>query len=89
MRLAEAAYDGVRREAAVGAKSTFELLSQVQELFNARVNEVQARYDVSANAYQLLVAIGRFTGPDLRLQTTLYDPTQHYNKVREKLSPLP
>lgn len=89
VRLAEAAYDGVRREAAVGAKSTFELLGQLQELYNARTNEVQARYDVSANAYQLLVAIGRFTGADLRLQTPLYDPTEHYKEVRDKLSPLP
>ncbi len=89
MRLAEAAYDGVRREAAVGAKSTFELLSQLQELFNARTSELQARYDVSANAYQLLVATGRFTAADLRLQVPLYDATANYNKVRNKASPLP
>jgi outer membrane protein len=82
VRLADAAYDGVRREAAVGAKSTFELLGQLQEAFNARASEVEARYDIATNAYQLLVAIGRFTAADLKLQTPLYDPTANYNKVR-------
>jgi outer membrane protein len=82
VRLADAAYDGVRREAAVGAKSTFELLGQLQEAFNARSSEVQARYDISNNAYQLLVSVGRFTAADLKLQTPLYDPTVNYNKVR-------
>lgn len=85
VRLAEAAYDGVRREAAVGAKSTFELLSQLQELFNARASEVQARYDVATDAYQLLVAVGHFTAADLRLAVPLYDATAHYDKVRNKL----
>ena len=47
--LAEAAYDNVRKEAAVGAKSTFELLGQLQELFNSRISEVQARYDVASS----------------------------------------
>lgn len=89
VRIAETAYDGVRREAAVGAKSTFELLGQLQELFNARSNEVEARYAAAVDAYQLLVAIGRFTAADLRLQTTLYDPTENYNKVRNDASPLP
>jgi outer membrane protein len=85
VRLAEAAYDGVRREAAVGAKSTFELLGQLQELFNARTSNVQAHYNVAINAYQLLVAVGHFTAADLMLNTPLYDPAAHYDKVRNKL----
>lgn len=89
VRLAIAAYDGVRREADLGAKSTFELLGQLQELFNARASEVQARYDVATNAYQLLVAIGRFTGYDLRLKVPLYDPIEHYKEVKYKVGPLP
>jgi outer membrane protein len=82
VKLADAAYDGVRREAAVGAKSTFELLGQLQEAYNARASEVGARYDIATNAYQLLVAVGRFTASDLKLQTPLYDATANYNKVR-------
>ncbi|MBN8925126.1 MAG: TolC family outer membrane protein [Rhodospirillales bacterium] len=89
VKLAESAYDGVRKEAALGAKSTFELLGQLQELFNARTNEVQARYDVSSNAYQLLVAIGRFTAADLRLRVQAFDPTENYNQVRNAASPFP
>jgi outer membrane protein len=89
VRLGESAYDGVRKEAAVGAKSTFELLSQLQELFNARASEVQARYDAATDTYQLLVAIGHFTGADLRLQTPLYDATAHYDQVRNKIWSIP
>jgi outer membrane protein len=87
--LAEAAYEGVRKEAAVGAKSTFELLGQLQDLFNSRTSEVQARYDVASNSYQLLVAVGRFTAADLKLQVPLYDATANYNKVRNKGALLP
>lgn len=89
VRLAEAAYDGVRRKEEVGAASTFELLGQLQELFTARSNEVQARYDVATNAFQMLVAIGRFTGANLLPRMPLYDATAHYNDVRDKGSPLP
>ena len=41
------------------------------------------------DSYQLLVAVGRFTAADLRLQVTLYDATANYNKVRNEASPLP
>lgn len=89
VRLALSAYEGVRKEAAVGAKSTFELLGQLQELFNARSNEVQARYDAAANAYQLLVSVGRFTAADLKLNVPIFDATANYKKVRDDILAVP
>ncbi len=88
-RLAEIAFDGVRREADVGAKTTFELLGQLQELFNSRASTIQSRYDVASDAYRLLVAIDRFTAADLMLQTPLYDPKLHYDEVKDEGSMLP
>jgi len=89
VRLAEIAYEGVRKEAALGAKSTFELLGQLQDLVTARSDEVEARYNVAINAYQLLVAIGRFTAADLRINVPLYDPAANGDALREKAFPLP
>ncbi len=84
VRLAQIAYQDVLKEAALGAKSVFELLSQLQDLYNARASEVNAQYNSAVRAYQLLVAIGRFTAADLHLPTPIYDPVSHYRKVRDK-----
>lgn len=84
VRLAQIAYQDVLKEAALGAKSVFELLSQLQDLYNARASEVNAQYNSAVRAYQLLVAIGRFTAADLHLPTPIYDPVAHYHKVRDK-----
>jgi len=89
VRLATMAYDNVTREAALGAKSTFELLGQLQDLYNARLNLVNANFNVAVNAYQLLVAVGRFTAADLKLPVTLYDPIVNYDRVRDKGALLP
>jgi hypothetical protein len=45
---------------------------------------VNARHTLRVNAYQLLVAIGRFTAADLRLPVALYDPNVYYHQVRDK-----
>ncbi|MGH7030723.1 MAG: TolC family outer membrane protein [Stellaceae bacterium] len=84
VRLAQIAYQDVLKEAALGAKSVFELLSQLQDFYNARASEVNARYNAAVRAYQLLVAIGRFTAADLHLPTPIYNPIAHYRKVRDQ-----
>jgi outer membrane protein len=82
--LAEIAYQNVRKEADLGAKSTFELLDQLQQAYNARLDEVNAKYNVAIEAYQLLVAMGEFTAASLHLPTAIYNPAVHYHKVRNK-----
>lgn len=89
VRLAGAAFEGARRQAAVGATSTFELLGQLQLLYNAQSAVIAAHYNVRVDECQLLVAIGRFTAADQHLPVTIYDPVVHYNDVRDRGSLLP
>lgn len=82
--IAQAAYEGVRRQAALGARSTFELLGQLQEVFDARSSRTSLEHDAAVASYQLLVAVGRFTVEDLRLGTEAYDPAAHYRAARSR-----
>jgi len=57
----EIAFEGVRQEAQVGARTTLDVLDAEQELLNARVQLVTANRDAQVAAYTLLAAIGALT----------------------------
>lgn len=81
---AEVALEGVQREAQVGARTVLDVLDAEQELLNARVNLVRARRDERYAAYQLLSAMGQLTAGNLGLPVTVYDPSEHYEDVRDQ-----
>lgn len=81
---AELAFEGVQQEAEVGTRTTLDVLDAEQELLNARVLLVTAQRDEIVRSYQLLSAIGRLTARDLELSVPLYDPTEHFERVRRK-----
>ncbi|MBL28800.1 MAG: hypothetical protein CMM50_14755 [Rhodospirillaceae bacterium] len=84
VRANEIALEGVQQEAAVGARTTLDVLDAEQEAFDARVNLVRARRDEVVASLTLLAAIGRLSAEYLRLPVDIYDPAQHYQNVREK-----
>lgn len=84
VRANEIALDGVMQEAAVGSRTTLDILDAEQELLDARVALVQAERDEYVAAYSLQSSIGRLTAQKLGLKTDIYDPTAHYQKVRDK-----
>jgi TolC family type I secretion outer membrane protein len=84
VRANEIALDGVIQEAAVGSRTTLDILDAEQELLDARVALVQAERDEYVAAYLLQSSIGRLTAQKLGLQTDIYDPIEHYQKVRDK-----
>ena len=57
----EIAFEGVRQEAQVGARTTLDVLDAEQELLNARVQLVTAKRDEEVASYTLLAAIGALT----------------------------
>lgn len=63
----QVAASGVRDEAAVGERTTLDVLNADQELLNARVNLVRAQRDQLVAAYALKAATGRLTADALRL----------------------
>jgi outer membrane protein len=86
VRAQEIAYEGVQEEARVGARTTLDVLDAEQELFTARVNLVRVRRDAVVSAYEVYTAMGRLTAKDLGLTVTAYDPTEYYNRVRNRWS---
>jgi TolC family type I secretion outer membrane protein len=83
VRSNEIALDGVRQEAAVGSRTTLDVLNAEQALLNARVGLVRAQRNAAVASFQVLNAIGKLTPVDLGLSATPYDPTINYNKVRD------
>ncbi len=84
VKAAEIALDGVRQEAEVGQRTTFDILFQQQVLLNARVGLVTAQRDRVVASYAVMAAIGRLSAANLHLAVTEYDPTLHFDQVKDK-----
>lgn len=82
VRANEIALDGVRQEAAVGSRTTLDVLDAEQELLDSRVALVRAERNEYVAAYQLLSAVGHLTAGDLSLDVEVYDPVDHYDDVK-------
>jgi outer membrane protein len=78
----EIALDGVREEAKAGQRTTLDVLNAQQALVNARIALVTAQHDRVVASYAVLNAVGRLSPIVLKLQTTTYDPSVHYQQVR-------
>lgn len=63
----QVAAQGVRDEAAVGERTTLDVLNADQELLNARVNQIRAQRDLLVAAYALQAATGQLTAEALKL----------------------
>jgi outer membrane protein len=79
----EIALNGVREEAKAGQRTTLDVLNAQQALVNARVALVTAQHDRVVASYAVLTAIGRLSPQVLNLSTTVYDPSVHYQQVRD------
>ena len=80
---AEIALNGVREEAKVGQRTTLDVLNAQQILLNARVLLVTAQRDRVVNSYGLQSALGRLSVANLKLGVERYDPTVHFNQVKD------
>lgn len=79
---AQQAYEGVREEAMLGARTTLDVLDSEQKLLAARVNRVTAEANLQLAHYQLLSSMGLLTVENLKLGIPTYDPSAYYNAVR-------
>jgi outer membrane protein len=79
----ETALDGVRQEAKAGQRTTLDVLNAVQALVNARVALVTAQHDYVVASYSVLNTVGRLSPQVLNLKTNVYDPSVHYQQVRD------
>ena len=84
VRATEVALDGVKQEQLVGARTVLDVLDAELEALNAKVSLVQAQTTAVAARYAVLASVGRLTAKELALNVDVYDPTQHYDNVRNK-----
>jgi outer membrane protein len=81
---AEIALAGIREEAKVGQRTTFDVLTAQQTLLNARVQLVSAQHDQVVASYAVLSSIGRLSTVNLGLAANQYDPKVHFDQVKDK-----
>jgi len=82
VRAAQTAFEGVREEATLGARTTLDVLDAEQELLDARTQQISAVIDEQAAVYQALSSIGMMTATQLNLGIPTYDPKAYYNLVK-------
>ena len=80
---AQQAYEGVREEATLGARTTLDVLDSEQSLLTARANRITAEANLQLAHYQLLAAMGLLTVENLKLGIPTYDPSAYYNAVHD------
>ncbi len=59
------AYDGVKQETLLGARTTLDLLDAEEELLQAKVDKVTAQYGKVLSTFRLLAAMGDLTSENL------------------------
>ena len=84
VRANEIALEGVREEAKVGQRTTLDVLNAQQTLLNSRVSLVTSQRDQVVASYGLLAASGQLSAATLGLRVDTYDPTLHFDQVKNK-----
>ena len=74
---AELAFEGVREEASLGARTTLDVLDAEQALLEARISRIAAQADLAVAGYTLLSAVGLLTAEHLGLDVPAYDPAAY------------
>ncbi|MDX5349755.1 MAG: TolC family outer membrane protein [Paracoccaceae bacterium] len=78
---AQTAFDGVREEAKLGARTTLDVLDAEQELLDARNARLEAEAQRYVGVYQVLASMGLLTVDHLQLGIPTYDPEAYYKSV--------
>ncbi len=79
---AQTAFDGVRQEAEVGARTTLDVLDAEQELLDARNAKLEAVAQRYIGVYLVLASMGLLTVDHLQLGIPTYDPEAYFNAVK-------
>lgn len=79
------ALEGVRQEAAVGSRTTLNVLDAEQKLLDSNVQLVRAKRNQYVAAYGLLASVGSLTASNMALDVEAYDPNKNTRKIRWKL----
>ena len=78
---AEVAFNGVKQEASLGARTTLDLLNTEQELLDAKSQLINAIYDEYLAGFDVLSASGLLTVEHLNLPVARYNPEAYYKTI--------
>jgi hypothetical protein len=78
---AELAFEGVREEASLGARTTLDVLDAEQDVLDARISRIEAQTSLYSAAYSILAAGGLLTVEHLDLDVPGYDPAAYSDLV--------
>lgn len=82
IQAAQTAFEGVREEATLGARTTLDVLDAEQNLLDARATRATAVAQRYVGVYNLLAAMGLLSVEHLKLGVPTYDPAVYYNAVK-------
>ena len=82
IRASQTAFDGVREEAELGARTTLDVLDAEQELLDARNARLEAEAQRYVGVYQVLSSMGLLTVDHLQLGIPTYDPEAYFDAVK-------
>ena len=84
VQAAQAALEGTREEAIVGARTVLDVLDAELELFTAQIRLARAVEQEVVAGYRLRAATGGLSLAGLGYGDETYDPTANFNRVRNK-----
>ncbi|MBS0565731.1 MAG: TolC family outer membrane protein [Proteobacteria bacterium] len=79
---AQSAYEGVKNEAALGARTTLDVLDAESAVLTAQSSRTAAESSLQVANYSLLAAMGLLTAENLKLGIPTYDPAAYYDAVK-------
>ncbi|SHJ16155.1 outer membrane protein [Shimia gijangensis] len=80
---ARIAFEGVREEAKLGARTTLDVLIAEQALLDAEASRITAQTSQFTAAFALLASMGLLTTEHLNLKVERYDPLAYYDAVKD------
>ena len=80
---ARIAFEGIREESKLGARTTLDVLISEQALLDAEAAQITAQTDQITATFALLSSMGLLTTEHLKLKVERYDPEAYYNLVKD------
>jgi outer membrane protein len=77
------AFQGVREEATLGARTTLDVLDAEQDLLDAETARISDEANLYVAAFRVLQSTGRLTAQQLNLGVQTYDPAAYYELVKD------
>ncbi|WP_299350704.1 TolC family outer membrane protein [uncultured Shimia sp.] len=80
---ARIAFEGIREESKLGARTTLDVLISEQQLLDAEASRITAQTNQITATFALLSSMGLMTTDHLNLKVQRYDPEAYYNAVKD------